>query len=82
LGLEPIEINSSLVSAQNRRRLYWTNIPNINQPIDKELTLKDRVWTCKCGETHDRDVNASKNIKNFGLRNKPSNANVRHLACA
>jgi putative transposase len=50
--------------------------------INKELTLKDRVWTCKCGETHDRDVNASKNIKNFGLRNKPSNANVRHLACA
>lgn len=50
--------------------------------INKELTLKDRGWTCKCGETHDRDVNASKNIKNFGLRNKPSNANVRHLACA
>jgi DNA (cytosine-5)-methyltransferase 3A len=32
-----------LVSAQNRRRLYWTNIPNINQPIDKELTLKDII---------------------------------------
>ena len=50
--------------------------------INKELTLKDRVWTCKCGQIHDRDVNASKNIKNFGLRNKPSNANVGHLACA
>ena len=50
--------------------------------INKELTLKDRVWTCKCGEIHDRDVNAAKNIKIFGLRNKPLNANVRHLACA
>lgn len=50
--------------------------------INKELTLKDRVWTCVCGESHDRDVNAAINIKKFGLRNKPSNANVRHLACA
>jgi putative transposase len=50
--------------------------------INKELTLKDRVWTCECGEIHDRDVNASVNIKKLGLRNKPSNANVRHLACA
>jgi DNA (cytosine-5)-methyltransferase 3A len=29
LGVEPIKINSSLVSAQNRVRLYWTNIPNV-----------------------------------------------------
>lgn len=41
LGVEPIEINSSLVSAQNRRRLYWTNIPNISQPEDKGIVLKD-----------------------------------------
>lgn len=41
LGVEPIEINSSLVSAQNRRRLYWTNIPNITQPEDKHITLED-----------------------------------------
>tara|TARA_R110000737_G_C14457731_1_gene464333 strand:+ start:43 stop:861 length:819 start_codon:yes stop_codon:yes gene_type:complete len=38
LGVEPIEINSALVSAQNRKRLYWTNIPNIQQPKDKRLT--------------------------------------------
>ena len=43
LGVEPIEINSNLVSAQNRERLYWTNIPNINQPTDKKLYLKDVV---------------------------------------
>lgn len=43
LGVEPIEINSNLVSAQNRRRLYWTNIPNITQPEDKGVLLKDIV---------------------------------------
>lgn len=41
LGVEPIEINSSLVSAQNRRRLYWTNIPGVTQPEDKGILLKD-----------------------------------------
>ena len=41
LGVEPIEINSALVSAQNRRRLYWTNIPNVNQPRDKNIKLID-----------------------------------------
>lgn len=41
LGVEPIEINSSLVSAQNRKRLYWTNIPNLTQPKDKNIKLKD-----------------------------------------
>ena len=41
LGVEPIAINSSLVSAQNRYRLYWTNIPNITQPKDKGILLKD-----------------------------------------
>ena len=39
LGVEPIEINSSLVSAQNRKRLYWTNIPNIEKPKDKGILL-------------------------------------------
>ena len=39
--LEPICINSSLVSAQNRDRNYWTNIPDICQPKDKGILLKD-----------------------------------------
>lgn len=43
LGVEPIEINSSLVSAQNRRRLYWTNIPNVTLPEDKKITLEDTL---------------------------------------
>jgi len=41
LGVQPIKINSSLVSAQNRVRLYWTNIPNVTQPEDKGILLKD-----------------------------------------
>lgn len=41
MGVEPILINSSLVSAQERERLYWTNIHGISQPEDKGLVLKD-----------------------------------------
>lgn len=41
LGVQPIEINSALVSAQNRPRLYWTNIPNVSQPTDKGIVLAD-----------------------------------------
>ena len=41
LWVQPIEINSSLVSWQSRRRLYRTNIPNITQPKDKWILLKD-----------------------------------------
>ena len=40
LDICPIEINSALVSAQNRKRLYWTNIPYIKQPNDKEIYLQ------------------------------------------
>lgn len=40
---EPIMINSSLVSAQERKRLYWTNIPGIAQPEDKHIYLKDII---------------------------------------
>ena len=41
LGVEPIRINSNLVSAQNRDRYYWTNIPNVTQPCDRGIYLKD-----------------------------------------
>lgn len=47
LEMKPIKINSALVSAQNRVRLYWTNIPNIKQPEDKKIYLKDiKVGCC------------------------------------
>ena len=41
LGVEPIAINSNLVSAQNRHRLYWTNIPMDDLPDDRGVLLKD-----------------------------------------
>ena len=40
LGVQPVMINASLVSAQNRKRLFWANFP-INQPEDKGIFLKD-----------------------------------------
>ncbi len=41
LGVSPVLINSALVSAQNRKRLFWTNIEGITQPEDRGLVLKD-----------------------------------------
>ena len=41
LEIEPIEINSSLLSAQNRARLYWTNFSGTELPQDKNIQLKD-----------------------------------------
>jgi len=40
-GISPILINSSLLSAQSRQRYYWTNIPNIQQPEDRGIVLRD-----------------------------------------
>lgn len=45
LGVEPIKINAALVSAQNRVRLYWTNIPNVTQPKDEDILLMDIIET-------------------------------------
>lgn len=43
LGADPVLINSSLVSAQNRKRLYWTNIPVLCQPSDLNINIKDII---------------------------------------
>jgi len=44
-GIEPIFINSSLVSAQSRQRYYWTNIPGIKQPEERGIVLRDILET-------------------------------------
>ena len=41
LGVEPILINSALVSAQSRQRLYWTNIPGVELPEDRGIVMLD-----------------------------------------
>jgi DNA-cytosine methyltransferase len=41
MGVEPIFINSSLVSAQSRQRYYWTNIPNVTPPEERGIVLRD-----------------------------------------
>jgi DNA (cytosine-5)-methyltransferase 3A len=41
LGVEPILINAALVSAQNRKRYFWTNIEGVIQPEDEGILLKD-----------------------------------------
>lgn len=43
LGFQPIMINSSLVSAQERKRLYWTNIKGLKQPEERHIYLYDIV---------------------------------------
>ena len=43
MGVEPVCINSALVSAQNRVRYYWTNIGEVSQPADLGILLKDII---------------------------------------
>ena len=43
LGVQGLHINSSLVSYQNRPRIYWSNIPNITAPRDKGINFQDYI---------------------------------------
>jgi DNA (cytosine-5)-methyltransferase 3A len=73
IGVNPIEINSALVSAQNRRRLYWTNIGMkpaglfgdlesiIEQPKDRDILLKDILET----EVDEKYLLSEKAVKMF-----------------
>jgi DNA (cytosine-5)-methyltransferase 3A len=60
LGVEPVEINSNLVSAQNRKRIYWTNIVQLTRPKDKGIFLKDIVH-----ENNDEVLNIQ--VPNFNV---------------
>ena len=79
IGVQPIMINSALVCAAERKRLYWTNIPNVCQPEDKGVVLKDIVvdadevpdkyWYTKYPITiHDGDVKVAATIHLNGHR--------------
>lgn len=69
VGVKPIKINSALVSAQNRVRLYWTNIQGITQPEDKHIYLKDII---ECGEV-DREKSYTIDANYFKGGNPRSN---------
>jgi DNA (cytosine-5)-methyltransferase 3A len=49
IGVEPVMINSNLVSAQIRKRLYWTNIAQIAQPEDEGVFIRDILEDDKDG---------------------------------
>lgn len=48
LGVSPVTINSGAVSAQSRKRLYWTNIPVYTLPPDKGIKLRDIIHENEC----------------------------------
>jgi len=52
IGIKPMKINSSLVSAQNRPRLYWTNIEGVSAPDDADVKLSDIL----APDADDKDV--------------------------
>ena len=79
LGVKPIEINSSLVSGQNRKRLYWTNIPNVKQPEDKGIYLQD-ILEYEVDERYYLTDSQIKTInRNFGSKGKTINLNENSL---
>ncbi|QJI52433.1 site-specific DNA-cytosine methylase [Psychrobacillus phage Perkons] len=59
IGCEPIEINSVLVSAQRRIRLYWTNIEGIKQPEDKGLRIGDIIYDLNYKQFKDERIDKS-----------------------
>lgn len=58
MGIPPIHINSCLVSAQNRPRVYWTNIKGVQSPTDRGVILTDII---------ERDVDTSGFISQGGI---------------
>lgn len=72
MGVEPIMINSALVSAQNRVRYYWTNIPNIEQPEQRGIVLRDIL------ESSDLWTETPQYLKNY-LGDKPRGDRVKSV---
>lgn len=83
LGVEPIMIDSALVSCQDRKRYYWTNIPNVTQPKDKGIVLgdileknvPDKYWYDKPFRFHgdDKKICATLEFKNHEMHKRVFN---------
>lgn len=72
LGVRPILINSSLVSAQNRERLYWTNIPIQGLPNDKGLFLKDIIEKGAGKKLSEQTAQRPRTLRNYRSENQKS----------
>ena len=70
MGVEPIMINSALVSAQNRVRYYWTNIPGIEQPEQRGIVLRDilETQTINLEKTQQKPVKVGMNVEQVKVR--------------
>jgi DNA-cytosine methyltransferase len=68
LGVKPVLINSNLITAQNRKRLYWTNIEGIGQPEDKKIG-----W----GQVRERGVKAQKHYYTHKAMQWLANESIR-----
>jgi site-specific DNA-cytosine methylase len=93
LGVEPIYLDSNLVSAQNRKRYYWTNIPNIIRPEDKGIVISKILempgitvvkshgeWCERQLKSQCLDANYHKGADNHGQRTMIKNdENIRKL---
>jgi len=82
LGVEPILIDSALVSAQHRERLYWTNIPNVKPPQDKKINLVDILYDVYIdGNIGDFKNCVKKNVENQYKKIIKSNKMIQQLDC-
>lgn len=72
IGVEPVELNSRLVSAQERKRLYWTNLGEINHPEDlgiKFCDITEDGWYC--GGMRGRRINPITKSRNDNDKSIP-----------
>ena len=78
IGVPHIKINSAKLTAQNRVRCYWTNIPNVNQPRDLGILLQDILEPNVTSEILYQEPYYKKNDKESGvlgfIGNKPAQA--------
>lgn len=86
LGVVGIEINSSLVSFQNRPRIYWTNIPNVVQPKDLNINFQDFIGSgdldqAKVNKTPSRERMWNEGKGYFGLGTCDNITNKNKCRC-
>ena len=77
--VKPIKINSNLVSAQNRQRLYWTNIENIEQPQDKGILLRDIIITEDNNNYHLSKKHHTAFLKSYNWKHSPLDGKAKPI---